>query len=618
MSFTESMLSQKPALEVLGPTNFKMVTAAGILSLTTSSSKKGMDYDCILEPGEECLTKRAKAKQPIWESHKVWDKLAEKWSLDPEIWQSFRLACKKAFIEQQEKAAEEREAAQETDSDQMKKVRERALDIMQHRDPIDFMVKSIGQRYLGNEDNVKVYLSSFAVMSVKNSRGLHPGGDGNSGMGKTSGVYYTAHWLTPSAYLKLQMSPKALLYHEIHRKTMLIISDYKQNDDTDGLMKQTTSDFHSPCAYRTVINGEPITLAAPPEIVWCVDTVQSSQDIQVINRQFSCPVDESAEIGKRVVHQPFEMAVEGEDQYPINEDVLICRAMSELIHKADFKVVVPYGRDIKWSDSKNRRNSSIFLDLLFAQTMWHFMQRGRDEHGNLVATVADFDEAEKLYSKRAEAMMDKLNGLQRQIVKLIADAPNREMYLDDIIKALNEPREKVRVAVVGAKNKNDGTFQGGITQKLPGFIADYLMVMHGNGNGASKKMLCKLLDTIETPIDIVKLENHDQWALLGTTRALPEHYQETMNSSRGTTHTTISLEEEGDIVNLQPHAEGEPNSVSLSFQPKSGSAPKSGLLIVKDPSVVPQQCPGDAPEVPPVVPEDAGSEELQCFKEIVL
>jgi len=108
MSFTESMLSQKPALEILGPTNFKMVTAAGILSLTTSSSKKGMDYDCILEPGEDCLTKRVKAKQPIWESHNVWDKLAEKWSLDPEIWQSFRLACKKASIEQQEEAAENR------------------------------------------------------------------------------------------------------------------------------------------------------------------------------------------------------------------------------------------------------------------------------------------------------------------------------------------------------------------------------------------------------------------------------------------------------------------------------------------------------------------------------
>jgi len=70
---------------------------------------------------------------------------------------------------------------------------------------------------------------------------------------------------------------------------------------------------------------------------------------------------------------------------------------------------------------------------------------------------------------------------------------------------------------------------------------------------------------------------------VGTTEALLEHSQKVMNSRRGTTHTTISLEEERDIVNLQPHAEGEPNNVSLSFQPKSGSASKSGLLIVKDP-----------------------------------
>jgi hypothetical protein len=598
-----------------------MVTSAGILSFHPcfAPSKAGIhitEYKCTLECGEDELTKSAKAKEPIWESHKVWDGLAEKWGMDPEIWKCFRVGCKKAFIEGQKKADEEKEAPGENNSELMKKVREKALDIMQHGDPIQFIMKTIGQRYLGNEDNVKVYLSSFAVMSVKNSRGLHIGGEGSSGMGKTSGIYHTTHCLTPSAYLKLQMSPKALLYHEIHRKTMLIISDYKQNDDTDGLMKQTTSDFHSPCAYKTVINGEPVTLEAPPEIVWCVDTVQSSQDIQVINRQFSCPVDESAEIGMQVVHQPFQLSVEGEDQYPINEDVLICRAMSEMVHKADFKVVVPYGMDIKWGDSKNRRNSSIFLDLLFAQTMWHFMQRGRDEHGNLVATVADYDEAVKLYSKRAEAMMDKLNGLQRQIVKLIAGAPNREIYLDDIVKALNEPKENVRLAITGKKNKNDGTFQGGLTQKLPGFLTNYLMVVHENGKGASKKMLCKLLDTIEAPIEIVKLENHDQWALLSTTKAQPEHNQKVMSSSRGTTHKTIDLEREPDII--LPQAESELNNVSHSFESKVGCASKSALLIVKEPLVVPQECPGCAPEVPTVVPEDTDSEKLQCSREIVL
>lgn len=76
MDFMEAMLSQKPAIEVLGPMNFKMATAAGILSLTTiSSSKKDIEYKCILEPGEDGLTKTAKTKQPIWEDHKTWEGL---------------------------------------------------------------------------------------------------------------------------------------------------------------------------------------------------------------------------------------------------------------------------------------------------------------------------------------------------------------------------------------------------------------------------------------------------------------------------------------------------------------------------------------------------------------
>jgi len=623
MSFTESMLSQKPALEVLGPTNFKMVTAAGILSLTTSSSKKGMDYDCILEPGEECLTKRAKAKQPIWESHKVWDKLAEKWSLDPEIWQSFRLACKKAFIEQQEETAEKQEAEDEKDSEQMKKVKERALDIMQHGDPIKFMVDTVARGNLGNEGMARVIFCCKGAQRVKNSRGLHPKLTGESGMGKSDLVEHCLHVMDKSCYIKGSASPKALFYHPIPDGLIVFMDDYKPDEDLDTIVKQTSSNFHEPYTHLTVSDQQAMQLQTPAEIVWCITSVDNQQDIQVLNRQFSCGVNESKDLTGKVIRKIFHDPVTALPRFLLDEDVLVCREMSRILQAQKFSVAVPYGDDIEWNDLSSRRNPSIFLDLILAHAAWKFMQRERDEHGNVVATVQDFLDAKDLYSSRAAAMMDKLTDKQRELANLII-GNGGQLYKDEAAKLMGVSAERIRKLAIGDK-KNNGSYEGGLIQLLPGFSWERVPVgVEVNGISTQTNKILMALTVVENGwaqyADVVTLKNQDQWAL--QPHCNPTTTQITtpdIDSSNSTATITTPIEKERDEHSSTPSHnglnEGDKKNEILSQCQNEGCNRCSGPT---DPDCRGCSGPNSGVKDRVAVPEDADSEGLQCSKEIVL
>lgn len=545
--FNSVILSQEPAIEVLGGGSFKMITSAGILSLTTVFSKNSMNYECTLEPGEDKLTKRAKSKYPIWESHKVWDDLAEEWGLNPDSWQSFRLGCKKLTIEHQEKAAEEREAAEETDSELMKKVREKALDIMQHGDPIDFMVKTIGKRHLGDKAMARLIMCCKGAQRVKNSRGIHPKLNGESGTGKSDLVEHCLHVMDESCYIKGSASPKALFYHTIPDGLILFMDDYKPDEDLDTIIKQTSSNFHEPYTHLTVIDKQASELHTPAEIVWCITSVDSSQDIQVLNRQFACDVDDSEELTKEVIKKTFTDSVTAALRFPVDEDVLVCREMSKMLQSQKFTVAVPFANDIEWNDVSSRRNPTIFLDIILAHTAWRYMQRDRDENGNLVATVQDFNDAKELYTSRAGAMMDKLTDRQRELLEIVAKAPGSQIFMDDAAKIMGITSQRGSDLAKGTRDKKSGKLCGGIIQKIPGFTVEQVVVPFEGG--ATKKNLMKL--TVDekkgwgSTSFAVTLKNEKQWALQGDSNGTSRGTSiDDISSSRGTPSTSIVKEGE--------------------------------------------------------------------------
>lgn len=381
-SFTAAMIDQQPTVEVLGSKSFKMNTPAGVLSAYEKMGKHDIEYHCSLEPGENRVTKHAKANQPIWEDHKKWEDLADKWELDSascELWNFFRVSVKKLTMDLTEKAKEEapeKEPQEETiNAELMKRAKDRALDIMQNADPIAFMVQTVGKRHLGDEAMARLIFCCKGAQRVKNSRGIHPKLSGESGMGKSDLVEHCLHVMNKSCYEKGSASPKALFYHDLADGLIIFMDDYKPNEDLDTIIKQTSSNFHEPYTHKTVSDHQGIELHTPAEIVWCITSVDSSQDIQVLNRQFACDVDDSNELTKEVIKYSFGLLKDGALRFSVDEDVLVCREMSRMLQAKEFTVAVPYAEDIEWNDLSSRRNSTIFQDLILAHTAWRFMQR---------------------------------------------------------------------------------------------------------------------------------------------------------------------------------------------------------------------------------------------------
>jgi tRNA A37 threonylcarbamoyladenosine biosynthesis protein TsaE len=321
---------------------------------------------------------------------------------------------------------------------------------------------------LGAEKAFKKLTCCMAVQNVKQSAGLHPKLNGESGSGKTWVVLTFAHHLPPEAVVKGSSSNLAAFYHQDGDQVFRILDDYQAGNETlDTIIKQTSSVFHQEYDHRTVKKQEPLTLHIGSEQTWAVTSVDGSQDIQVLNRQIPINVDDSEELTRKVNSRTIARYGKGEEQFPEDEAVLVCRQIWRIL-RADglIDVKIPFFERIDWLDTSNRRNPSIFMDLLIAHTAINRYQRTKDSEGFYLATEADFQAAKALFTdKDAEELVHRLTRKEREFTDLLCE------HLDGLTReqaatALHISVNRVSQLAYGEKGK------GGLTQKLPGFTAE--------------------------------------------------------------------------------------------------------------------------------------------------
>jgi len=251
------------------------------------------------------------------------------------------------------------------------------------------------------------------------------------------------------------------------------LDDYKQNDDLDAIIKQTSSNFHAPYEHRTIDKDRNAqVMTAPEEIVWAITSVDSSQDIQVLNRQLGLDVDASPDTTEAVIQHIFEQAKDGAERFPVTEAVLICRAMVLELRKHTFHVTIPYADRIRWNDLSSRRNPSMFLDMIRSSAVWHFLQRNSPEDDVIEASEDDFVAAKRIYVGRADTLIDKLSKAERRLVEAII-ANHGEMYRDEAAMVLKISVNRVSQL---ARGENGRT---GLIQKLPGFNIEDVTIDEG-------------------------------------------------------------------------------------------------------------------------------------------
>jgi hypothetical protein len=264
------------------------------------------------------------------------------------------------------------------------------------------------------------------------------------------------------AVVKGSMSAKAGFYHNDGARVLRILDDYQAgNEDLDTVIKQTSSEFHAEYTHRTVANHEAKTLMISSEQTWAITSVDSSQEIQVLNRQLPVNVDDSLTLTVEVNNLTVKRYCDGEIQYPVNEQVLVARCIIQTLRDEGYiDVRIPFGDRIEWLDTSNRRNPSIFMDLVVAYTGMFRHQRTKDSEGYYLATEEDFKAARVLFTdKDGEELVKRLTQRERETIEFMVSRPEG-ITQDDLSEHLGISRQRAGQILYGQK------YTGGLMQKV--------------------------------------------------------------------------------------------------------------------------------------------------------
>jgi len=347
-----------------------------------------------------------------------------------------------------------------------------ARGILEEGNAVQYIMDTYKALHVGDETAGKLTFCTQFTPHINNSKGLHPKGTGESGKGKSAMFDTVIHMMPEEWYLKTSLSSKALFYNPIRPGTVVYDDDYKQNDDLDTVMKKTTSRFHKMYNHMTVDRGKDglkgRTVSIPEELVWMITSVDSDQDTQVLNRVVPLDVDDSPNTDRRVVNKLLIEAEEGVEELPESHEVLVCRAILRILKSKRYYVSIPFARRIYFRDASNRRNPSMFLDIIRALAFWNQHHREVDEKGRLVATEEDFNEAKRLYfgDKRGNSFKTKLTAKELELARQIA-ANGGRLTRQDAAQKMGVTVGRIDQLTYGKGRGNER--RGGLVSKLKGF-----------------------------------------------------------------------------------------------------------------------------------------------------
>ena len=275
--------------------------------------------------------------------------------------------------------------------------RAQATEVLRSGDPLAFVLDVFHRDHVGDKVVAECLVLSVTSQSVMNTQGLHVAISGNSGKGKTHACRAMLNLLPEKFKLKGTVSDKALYYHPIQPGTVLLFDDVSLSEDLQEILKSATASFREPIEHRTLTSDRQVRICTIPErCVWWLAKVELAGDDQVMNRMLCVWIDDSSDQDAAVLAHlksaEAKEAVAGEDP-----DILVCRAIWELVKEQILHVRVPFAPRVHFSSAQNRRNPGMLFDLIKCYARLFFLQRDRDEHGSIIATREDFEYARRLF-----------------------------------------------------------------------------------------------------------------------------------------------------------------------------------------------------------------------------
>lgn len=272
------------------------------------------------------------------------------------------------------------------------RIRELAYTILKEGDAFDFMRETWNLRHVGDTNLGENCLCSIGSTYILNSdMGLHIKPSGESGKGKSDAMKEATLLLPTHKYISGSLSGKALFYDKTLQPGTIIYSDDTHlNDDIIATIKQSTSCFQEVTKHRTVVNGELKVFDIPERVVFWFSSVDGISDEQLANRFLNADVDCSEKQDERVHNHINDK--EALAYSPVDDDILICRCIFDILDKERYVIRIPFAKAIDWRNKENRRNYQKFLDIIRAVAFFNIFQR-RKVNGVYLADIEDFDRA---------------------------------------------------------------------------------------------------------------------------------------------------------------------------------------------------------------------------------
>lgn len=342
-----------------------------------------------------------------------------------------------------------KEAEIHTPSEASDEIREKALNLMKHGDPVRFILDVLANYHAGDRRSAELLLCSVAIGSILNANGTQPKLSGGSGKGKTHLCKALRHLMPSEWVLFTSLSPKAIYYDPDIRPGMVIFSDdVRIGEDLEDTLKRAMSNFQEASPYRVVSKDRSLeTRYLPERLIWWLTSVEDDQEEQLINRFFSVGIDESQEQDQAALRLTFAPLAEGRQEFPTTPGVLISREIIRELKNKIWMVKAPFLMDgdgnlnIEWKNAEDRRNPGRFVDLLAAYAVLRSGQREIEESEGytiVTATREDFDAAKSLYESRAENLSTKLTDRELHFIRWLREKAKSNPYafkINDIAKS---------------------------------------------------------------------------------------------------------------------------------------------------------------------------------------
>lgn len=353
-----------------------------------------------------------------------------------------------------------------------------ANDILDNRDPFEYIMKTWKRLHIGDYD-----LGRGLACSIVNTRlinagiGGHykPSGDPESG--KTDAMLAMTDILPVWAYRITTFSPKALYYMEnLYPGTIIFTDDIElkgnKGEEVISTIKKVTAKFSKPTTIDVVLDGKPATKSIPERITFWLSSVDPIDDVQLGTRFFFNSTETGEEHDKKVNYKQSKRLM-GERALDDDFEVQVCRCMFEYILSETHSVVSTYGFTAKWSEVSRKRNYEKFMDILLSVTIFQYRQRDT-VHGHLIGTKEDWDRAVSIYKAVAHnnsiLLTDEeikiLNAIRLMMPDYEDGVPRKDLY-----KYLKEhiSYNKSESTLIRTLTGDPRTGGKGFKEKVPGF-----------------------------------------------------------------------------------------------------------------------------------------------------